>query len=53
MGEGTEQNHPVSKNGNRNNKDITKGTILEVENCWEPPPHSPSQDGADILCSKW
>jgi hypothetical protein len=21
--------------------------------CWEPPPHSPSQDGADILCSKW
>jgi hypothetical protein len=23
------------------------------ELCWEPPPHSPSQDGADILCSKW
>ena len=21
--------------------------------CWEPPPHSPSQDGAAILCSKW
>jgi hypothetical protein len=24
-GEGIEQNHPVSKNGNTNNKEITKG----------------------------
>jgi hypothetical protein len=26
---------------------------IEILWCWEPPPHSPSQDGADILCSKW
>jgi hypothetical protein len=25
MGEGIEQNNPRSKNGNRNNKEITKG----------------------------
>jgi hypothetical protein len=27
-----EQNHPGSKNGSRNNKDITKGETLEIEN---------------------
>jgi hypothetical protein len=25
----------------------------ENPNCGEPPSHSPLQDGADILCSKW
>ena len=32
MGEGTAQNYPGSKNGNRNNKEITKGDSLEKEN---------------------
>jgi hypothetical protein len=27
--------------------------FMNFNNCWEPPPHSPLQDGADILCSKW
>jgi hypothetical protein len=26
---------------------------LHIEYCGEPPSHSPLQDGADILCSKW
>jgi hypothetical protein len=26
---------------------------LATQGCGEPPSHSPLQDGADILCSKW
>jgi hypothetical protein len=26
---------------------------LSMTDCGEPPSHSPLQDGADILCSKW
>ena len=31
-GNGNEQNHPGSKNGNRNNKEIKRETTLELEN---------------------
>jgi hypothetical protein len=29
-----------------------KAVGRSVHTCGKPPPHSPSQDGADILCSK-
>jgi hypothetical protein len=44
-----------SINGSLEKDDLkeNKVIIFYFVHCGEPPSHSPLQDGADILCSKW